>query len=178
MVIAKVIASTHLDFRSKKYFWGNDMLIRKAKADEIERICSVDVAAFLNSPYGEKTHMAENKESQQKRWDNAKRFCQEHLDWVYVAIEDDNIVGFATLEYQPQQQTGRVQNNAVLPEYRCRGISTALVSRVLEELKNLGAKRINVHTKFVPAARRVYEKVGFSLSQKDEDYYYEGRWIP
>ena len=150
------------------------MLIRKAKADEIERICDVDVTAFLKSPYGEKTQMAYNKEAQQKRWDNAKRFCQEHLDWVYVAIEGDKIVGFATLEYQPQQRTGRVQNNAVLPEYRCRGISTALVSQVVEELKNLGAKRLTVHTKLVPAACRVYEKVGFKLqSQKDEDYYYE-----
>jgi len=169
-----VIATSSPNCYTKTIFLGNDMLIRKAKANEIERICDVDVTAFLNSPYGEKAHMADNKEAQQKRWDNAKRFCREHLDWGYVAIEDDNIVGFATLEYQPQQRVGKVQNNAVLPEYRCRGISTALVSRVVEELKNLGAKRITVHTNLVPAARRVYEKVGFKLiSQKDEDCYYE-----
>lgn len=150
------------------------MLIRKAKEDEIEQIGEVDVKSFLQSPYGEKTHMAEDREAQRKRFLNAKRFCKEHLHWVYVAVEDDKVVGFATLEYEPQEQTGRVQNNAVLPEYRCRGISTALVSRVVEELRELGAKRIKVHTKFVPAARRVYEKVGFKLvNQKDEDCYYE-----
>ena len=150
------------------------MLIRKAKADETEQIGDIDVASFLNSPYGEKKGLAQNKEAQQIRWNHAKSFCNEHPDWVYVAVEDDKVVGVATLFYQPEERTGEVENNAVLREYRGRGISTLLVSRVVEELKNLGAEQINVHTDAVPAACRVYEKVGFKLVRREgENSYYE-----
>ncbi len=72
------------------------MLIRKAKADETEQIGDVDVASFLNSPYGEKKGLAQNKEAQQIRWNHAESFCHEHPDWVYVAVEDDKVVGIVT----------------------------------------------------------------------------------
>lgn len=150
------------------------MFIRKLKADESEQICDLEVDAFLNSPYGEKKGLAQNKKAQQMRWDHVKSFCLEHPDWVYVAIEDDKIVGTATLFYQPEERTGEVENNAVLPEYRGRGISTLLVRRVVEELKNLGAEQINVHTDAVPAACRVYEKAGFKLVRREgENSYYQ-----
>ena len=150
------------------------MLIRKAKAAETEQIGDVDVASFSNSPYGEKKGLAQNKKAQQIRWNHAKSFCHEHPDWVYVAIEDDKVIGFATLFYQPEERTGEVDNNAVLREYRGRSISTLLVNRVIKELKNLGAEQINVHTDAVPAACRVYEKVGFKLVRREgENSYYE-----
>lgn len=111
---------------------------------------------------------------QQQKWDDAKCYCQKHLEWVYVAIEDNKVVGFCTLEYWPEKHAGRIQNNAVLLEYRGRGISTKLAKQTIRELENLGAKYITVHTTHVPAARRVYEKVGFKLNrQEGEDYYYE-----
>jgi len=57
---------------------------------------------------------------------------------------------------------GAIRNNTVDPEYQGRGISTKLVNRGIEELKNRGAKIVVVHTmETAKAAQRVYEKVGF-----------------
>ena len=64
---------------------GNTDIVKallKSKADESERVADIDVKSFLNRPYGERTHIADNKEHQQRRWDSAKRFCEEHPDWI------------------------------------------------------------------------------------------------
>jgi len=148
--------------------------IRKAGLADAERIGDVDVEAFTNSGWGEAFRMAEDEALQEKRREEARRFCQLHPGWVYVAVEDGQVVGFTTLEYDQRKRTGRIENTAVLPAYSGRGISTKLVTRVVRELVRLGATHIRVHTTLVPAARRVYEKAGFKLAAQDgEDYFYE-----
>jgi len=148
--------------------------IRKAKSEDAERVGQVYREAFVNSSYGKKTGLADNPEKQAKREANARTFCQEHPSWVFVALEEGEIVGFAALEYWPEKRAGRVKNNGVLPEFRGRGISTALVRRVLEELACLGAEVVTVFTRHEPSACRVYEKVGFELvRQEGEEYSYQ-----
>ena len=141
--------------------------VRQAKPTDALKIGEVDIESFMRSPYGEKTELDKNQEKLQKRLDNAGKFCEEHPEWVFVALDDNDIVGFATLEHFPQENKGRIQNNAVLPEYRNRGIGTLLVSRCIEELRNLGVRSIIVHTAFVPSACRVYEKAGFRLQKRE-----------
>ncbi len=143
------------------------MLIRKAKVTEIEQICRIEVAAFVNSPYGEKSGLVSNKSMQRQRWDSAKHYCEIHLDWHLVAVEDNQVVGFCALEYWAKERAGSIQNNAVLSEYRNRGISTELVRETVKELKRLGTKYITVRTRQCPAACRVYEKANFKLSRQD-----------
>jgi len=150
------------------------MLLRKARPEDAERVGEVDVRSFLKSGWGEAHSMAQDEELQRERRTEARQYCREHPDWVYVAVEDGDIVGFATIEYDEEQRSGRIQNNAVLEEYRNRGISTQLVERAVAELGKLGARHISVHTTHVPAARRVYEKAGFELVHHEgESYTYE-----
>ena len=118
--------------------------------------------------------MTQDEELQRKRREEARQYCEVHPDWVYVAVEDDQIVGFATLEYYAERQAGRIENNGVLPEYRNRGISTQLVKHAIEELKRLGGRCITLRTQFVPAARRVYEKAGFALVKQVQESDSEG----
>ncbi len=150
------------------------MLIRKSTAEDAERVGEVDVQAFTNSGWGEAHNMAQDEELQHKRREEARQYCRQHPDWVYVAIEDDQIVGFATLEYDSEQQTGCIENNAVLPEYRNRGISSELVRSVVEELRQLGARQVTLRTIHVPAARWVYEKAGFGLAKQVQEPDSEG----
>ena len=153
---------------------GKDMLIRKSTREDAEEVGEVDVQAFLHSGWGKVQNMAADEKLQRERREEARQFCEEHPHWVYVAEEDDRIVGFATLEYYPERQAGRIENNGVLPGYQNRGISTQLTKCAVEELERLGAKYITVHTTYVPAARRVYEKVGFALARHEgESYHYE-----
>jgi formate C-acetyltransferase len=96
-------------------------------------------------------------------------FCQE----VIKQNSDDYLITFVPKIYSHLFHLSLGKIAGATANGRKKG-EPLLVSRVLEVLKNLGVKRITVHTKFVPAARRVYEKVGFKIkSQKDEDYYYE-----
>jgi ribosomal protein S18 acetylase RimI-like enzyme len=150
------------------------MLMRKARSSDCERVGEVDVESFVHSPYGEPMGLTSKPEKREKRRQAAVNYCREHTSWVFVAEEEEEIVGFSTLDYWPEKQGGRIQNCCVLPDYRGRGIGTQLAVRAAEELKRLGARHIIVHTIHVPAARRTYEKAGFTL-QKHEgvDYYYE-----
>ncbi len=154
------------------------MLIRKAAPADAERVGDVDVEAFTNSGFGEAHNLPREAQARTKRRQRAKGRCQEHPDLVYVALADSEIVGFVAMEYDAQKRKGTIANNAVIPAYANQGISTQLVRCAVGELKRLGATFIWVGTTLVPAARRVYEKAGFSLSRRErrhgsEWYYYQ-----
>lgn len=140
---------------------------RRAEEGEIDRIVAVDTQAFVNSPYGQATGLDRDMVRQRQRQQSVRAYCCAHPDWVFVAIEAGEIVGFATLEYWPEERAGQIENNAVLPDYRGRGISSALVQRVLEELKTLGSETASVATRYAPDACRVYEKMGFVLERRE-----------
>ena len=139
------------------------MKIRKASRDDAEAVGEVDVQAFLESGFGEAHEMVRDDDLQRRRREESCSFCQRHPDWVYVAVEDDQIVGFVSFEYDTDDRVGCIENNATLPDYRNRKISTELVRYAIAELTRLGAHRIHLRTIHVPAARRVYEKAGFQL---------------
>ena len=143
----------------------SSMQIRKASCDDAEEIGEVDLQAFLNSSWGQAHDMAGDEDLQRRRRDESSEFCLAHPDWVYVAVEDDRIVGFASFEYDADQRIGLIENNATLPDYRNRGISSQLVQFAVKSLFRLGADRIRLRTIHVPAACRVYEKVGFQLEK-------------
>lgn len=147
------------------------MNIRNAHPEEAGRIGEIDVEAFTPSGYGDAHDMRNDRAFCRKRAREAARFCRDHPDWTFVAVEGAALVGFVTIEHQPEREAGRIENNAVLPEYSGQGISTRLVRHAVDVLKRLGAKHLTVHTAFVPAARRVYEKAGFTLARRQGDHY-------
>ena len=150
------------------------MEIRNAHPGEAGHIGEIDVAAFTDSPYGDAHNMQEDEAFCRKRSDNAAEFCRRHPDWTFVAVEGGALAGFVTIEHWPEREAGRIENNVVLPDYSGRGISTQLVRHAIDALQRLGAKRLTVCTAFVPAARRVYEKAGFTLARREgEHYHYE-----
>ena len=139
------------------------MHIRQASEDDAQIIGQVDVAAFMDSGWGQFHHMREDMALQRSRSEESSQYCRDHPDWTFVAIEDDRIVGFLAITYREDVREGEIENMAVLPDYRKRGISTQLARKGIECLRELGAARIVVHTTHVPAALRAYEKVGFTV---------------
>lgn len=138
------------------------MLIRRAEASDVQAICHIDARSFGEGPYAVVRDGEGDPEWRQKRFARLHDWYTAHYAETFVAVVDDKVVGFAG--YNPfEGGEGMVHNNAVLPEYRGRGISPLLLYRVIEELKSLGAKRIRVHTAHVPVAVHVYEKVGFKI---------------
>lgn len=65
-----------------------------------------------------------------------------------------------------------INNIAILPELRGQGIGTALMHRVMEEARNLGAKRATLEVRASnEGARKLYERLGFYVAATRRNYY-------
>jgi ribosomal-protein-alanine N-acetyltransferase len=65
-----------------------------------------------------------------------------------------------------------INNVAILPDLRGRGIGTALMKRVFEEAHRLGARRATLEVRTSnQGARRLYERLGFYVAGARRDYY-------
>jgi ribosomal protein S18 acetylase RimI-like enzyme len=77
------------------------------------------------------------------------------------------VVGFVAIElHHPERDMGEISMLAVDPDYQGGGIGTALTEFALERLKDAGMTVAMVETGGDPghaAARRTYEKAGFTL---------------
>jgi ribosomal protein S18 acetylase RimI-like enzyme len=54
----------------------------------------------------------------------------------------------------------RIVDITLLPEYRARGIGTALIGALLDEAAGCG-QRVSIHVERNNRARRLYERLGF-----------------
>jgi ribosomal-protein-alanine N-acetyltransferase len=65
-----------------------------------------------------------------------------------------------------------INNVAVRPRFRGRGIGTALLYHVLSEAKHLGARRATLEVRASnEQARRLYERLGFYVAATRRNYY-------
>jgi ribosomal-protein-alanine N-acetyltransferase len=65
-----------------------------------------------------------------------------------------------------------INNLAIRPALRGRGIGTALLHHVLAEAKTLGARRATLEVRASNAgARRLYERLGFYVAGTRKNYY-------
>lgn len=66
-------------------------------------------------------------------------------------------------DWCPGGRTAYLGNMYVKPEFRRRGIASALLDRAVSEAKSLGCERILLHSS--EEGRRIYEKCGFEPSE-------------
>ena len=65
-----------------------------------------------------------------------------------------------------------VNNVAIRPQYRGRGMGTAVMHHVLAEARRLGAKRATLEVRASnEPARRLYERLGFYVAAVRPNYY-------
>ena len=101
-----------------------------------------------------------------RSWDEWEADIMRTIDVsrVIVAEADGKAVGFATYELDETTRIGMVSDNAVLPEYRGKGIGAQLLDRVLRLMEAAGMDFAEVSTgsddPYTPA-RRMYERQGF-----------------
>ncbi len=101
-----------------------------------------------------------------RTWDEWKADDMRTIDIASVVIAeiDGRAVGFATFHVNEKTRIGTVGNNAVLPEFRGRGIGGQLDARVLELIEEAGMEFAQVSTGLEDCyepARRMYERQGF-----------------
>ncbi len=85
------------------------------------------------------------------------------IDFTWVAVEDDKVVGCATLEiYSPK--IAEIRSVAVHQDYRCRGHGSELVKAAAEE-----AKRRNVYeVMVVTSSPEFFKTLGFGACLKEK----------
>ena len=99
-------------------------------------------------------------------WDEWEADLMRTIDVKMVLIAEvaGLAVGSATYELDDATRIGRVSDNAVLPEFRGRGIGAQLLARVLELMDEAGMEFAEVSTgsddSYMPA-RRMYERQDF-----------------
>lgn len=106
--------------------------------------------------------------------ENAPRFTafattEERLNWhlngehrpIFAYCDDDAIVGYYSLLLQDNNQC-ELNNLAVLPAYRHKGIGEALLQHAYKTAKALGCNKINIGiVEENQVLRRWYESLGF-----------------
>ena len=140
--------------------------IRPAREADLEAIYEINrigwegvcVAQFVERRYG----VVAGAAWQERKAGEVDGFCRAHLDRVLVAEAGGAVVGYATSWFHAADRFGEVCNNAVHPDWRGRGIATALIAGVIRRLLAEGAQMLRVTTleQDVPA-QRVYQKLGF-----------------
>jgi len=143
-----------------------DFKIRRASRDDIDRIGEITLTAWnsvtLHHLLEKKYGASGDKKWNQKKRDSVVNFSRNSIEQVIVAEVDSQVVGYASWRLDKLNKTGHIGNNAVHPDFRENGIGTALIRKVIDILKNEGAKILRVSTlKLDAPARHIYEKVGF-----------------
>jgi ribosomal-protein-alanine N-acetyltransferase len=93
------------------------------------------------------------------------------VSFCYLARDEQGmVVGFCSFWRVVDEL--HVNNLAVLPAYRRRGIGTSLLMSVLKEGARLGARRATLEVRRSnEVARRLYEQLGFSTAGVRRAYY-------
>jgi len=94
------------------------------------------------------------------------------LDWerIFVAIEDNNIVGHCSLNERDSipdaEYTPYIQAVFVNEQFRGKRLSEKLISHAMAYAKTLGFKKVYI----VSAHKNLYEKYGFVKTDEGNDY--------
>ena len=152
-----------------------EVIVREARPEDVEAIADITYRGWDGVTIGEALEQRHGVRGG-KTWRERKRAeivadFRRRPHEFFVAEIDGRVVGYASYWFVEADETGHVGNNCVDPDFRGRGIGTALIGRVIERLRELGARIAVVTTlEHDLPARRVYEKHGFKLLLKSVYY--------
>jgi ribosomal protein S18 acetylase RimI-like enzyme len=94
---------------------------------------------------------------------------------VFVAKEDDNILGLVTFYWQKWNMTGHIGVIGVSPSAQGKGVGKALCNKVFQFAKNIKIRKVYVDTSIENINAQIfYIKTGFKFEHIMKDYYKEG----
>jgi ribosomal-protein-alanine N-acetyltransferase len=125
-------------------------------ADELDALLAVEETSFTN-PWTREMYLAELENP--------------GVSFLFLAKESSGeVVGFCGFWRVLDEL--HINNLAVLPEYRRRGVASAILARVFAEGQTLGAKRTLLEVRRSNgAAQHLYERFGFTVAGVRRGYY-------
>lgn len=138
-----------------------DVRIRDAGIEELPEIQSIE-----NSCFGEERYSAEVLAA----------MLEEEGFETFLAEEDDDLMGSATVNYRDDLVAAQLVSIAVLPRFRGRGVARALLAEAESRVRRRGANRmvLQVNVTNVPALN-LYLHQGYVLQGMIGDYYGPGK---
>lgn len=134
----------------------NIEIVPLTSAQEIDGILAVEAESFTN-PWTRDMYLAELE--------------NRGVSFFFLAKnEAGQIVGFCSFWYVLDEV--HVNNLAVLPEYRRRGVASSILKRMFTETRRMGAKRVTLEVRRSNlAAQHLYENFGFAVAGVRRGYY-------
>jgi ribosomal protein S18 acetylase RimI-like enzyme len=99
------------------------------------------------------------------RWKTSLLTRKSQQEGMFIAIEDDKVVGmsFAEMRGQKGQSFGYISSVIVDDDYRGQGIGEHLIQKAIMYLGRRGAKKVRINVrKEAVGAIKLYEKIGFT----------------
>ncbi len=114
--------------------------------NEEPNLRSIRSAVFIN----------EQNVPEAMEWDSMDRIC------THILVQDFEGNGIGTARLLPDGHVGRM---AVLKVWRRKGIGSAMLQKILQEMRALGMKKATLHAQLT--AVEFYEKFGFQKCGKE-----------
>ena len=132
------------------------LIDRLAGEQDLEGVLEVEAESFTN-PWTREMYA----------WELQNRsVCHIYV----VRMPDQPVAGFCAFWLVFDEI--HINNVALRPQYRARGIGTALLQHVLAEGRQLGARRATLEVRASnEAARRLYQRLGFYVAATRRNYY-------
>lgn len=140
----------------------SDLVVRNAHPDEYERVAELTIAAYRTL---ERDHLEDGYDEQIR--DVRSRAA--NTDVLVALDHDGRIVGACTFVTEPgspwlewtEGDETQLRLLAVDASVRGRGVGQALVEACIERTRALGRPLLLHTTQYMPAAQRLYERLGF-----------------
>ena len=155
-------------------------MIRPFRPDDLDTLADIGNRAWkpiydmFRQVYGDDKLALVTPDTATAKGEQVRSHCQRAPEWVFVAEEEDRIVGFATCRLDRDSKTGEIGNNAVDPDCGLKGIGQQLYAAVLAYFRQEGMAAAKVGTGLDWAhapARRAYERAGFNIKHENVTYW-------
>ena len=135
------------------------MIIRRATADDVDRIAEMEKVCFPEEPWSRDMVAAEFSGLNPTRY--------------FAAEEDGRIVAYAGVWVIPPE--GYITNGAVLPECRRRGVASQVLQTMIDECLAEGVTDITLEVRVSnDPAIALYRSFGFEEAGVRRRYYQDG----
>lgn len=154
--------------------------IRALRAEDIERVCEIAVAAWepifagFRELLGEELFGLAHPDWRAEKASQVRWVCRNEPWHVVVTEVDGEVVGFLSYRFDEQRSMGEIGNNAVHPDFQGRGIGTAQCRHALQAFRRQGLRCASVWTGLDDShapARAMYQQVGFDRALPGVQYW-------
>lgn len=136
------------------------LFVRPATPSDLDAIDALEAASFEADRFPRR---------------NLRRMLAGGRTIFLIAETSGAAAGYLALSFRNGARVSRLYSLAIAPHARGKGAGTALIARAMDETARRGLRAIRLEVRESnTAARKLYERCGFTLRGRRESYYGDG----